>query len=67
MPAPRVFLSSTRVDLDPHRAAVRRACDEVGLGVVDMKDFEAADLDAVRASLARLDQAAVYVDLFARR
>jgi tetratricopeptide (TPR) repeat protein len=55
------------VDLQPYRAAVRRACDELSLGVVDMKDFEAADLDAVRASLGKLDQAGVYVGVFALR
>ena len=54
-----VFISSTSVDLQAYRAAVRRAGDELSLGVVDMKDFEAADLDAVRASLGKLNQAAV--------
>src|SRR5262249_34180336 len=63
----RVFLSSTSLDLAAHRAAGRRACDELSLGVLDMKDFEAADLDAARASLAKLDQAGVYVGVFAHR
>lgn len=67
MPLATVFISSTSLDLADYRAAVRRACDELGLGVVDMKDFEAADLNAVRASLAKLDQAAVYVGVFAYR
>ena len=62
-----VFISSTSVDLQAYRAAVRRACDELSLGVVDMKDFEAADLDAVGASLGKLDQASVYVGVFALR
>src|SRR5207248_250648 len=44
MPLATVFISSTSLDLAEHRAAVRRACDELGLGVVDMKDFEAAGL-----------------------
>jgi tetratricopeptide (TPR) repeat protein len=63
----QVFISSTSVDLRPYRAAVRRACDELSLGVVDMKDFEAADLDAASASLAKLEQAGVYVGVFAHR
>ncbi len=62
-----VFISSTSLDLQAHRAAVRRACDELGLGICDMRDFEAADLDAVRASLAQLDRARVYVGVFAHR
>ncbi len=67
MPLATVFISSTSLDLADYRAAVRRACDELGLGVVDMKDFEAADLDAVRASLLKLEGAAVYVGVFAYR
>src|SRR4051794_3961768 len=62
-----VFVSSTSRDLPEYRDAVRRACDELALGVVGMEDFEAADLDAVRASLAQLDRADVYVGVFAWR
>jgi len=62
-----VFVSSTSLDLADYREAVRRACDELGLGVVGMEDFEAADLDAVRASLAKLDRAVVYLGVFAYR
>src|SRR5436190_2196208 len=60
-----VFVSSTSRDLPEYRDAVRRACDELALGVVGMEDFEAADLDAVRASLAKLDRAdGLVVDTF---
>lgn len=45
----------------------RHACYELSLGVVGMQDFEAADLGAVRASLAKLERAAVYVGVFAYR
>src|SRR5205823_7311792 len=62
-----VFVSSTSRDLPEYRDAVRRACDELALGVVGMEDFEAADLDAVRASLAKLDRADVYLGVFAWR
>jgi len=62
-----VFVGSTSRDLPDEREAVRTACDELGLAVVDMKDFPATGAGATAASLAQLDRAGVYVGVFARR
>src|SRR5262249_14123894 len=64
---PCAFIGSTSTDLPEYREAARRACEELHLGVVDMRSFEAADLDTVRASLAQLEKATVYVGIFAYR
>lgn len=62
-----VFVGSTSRDLPDEREAVRAACDELGLAVVDMKDFPATGAGATAASLAQLDRAGVYVGVFAKR
>jgi tetratricopeptide (TPR) repeat protein len=62
-----VFIGSTSRDLPEEREAVRTACDELGLAIVDMKDFPATDAGATAASLAQLDRAGVYVGIFAYR
>jgi tetratricopeptide (TPR) repeat protein len=63
----KVFISSTSLDLPEYRAAAVRACNELGVGVVDMKDFEAMGVGATAGSLAKLDQANVYLGIFAYR
>src|SRR5262245_44587929 len=67
MPPAPVFISSTSRDLPEYRAAVVSACAELGLGIVDMKDFPAMGLGATAGSLAQLERAGVFVGLFARR
>jgi len=62
-----VFVSSTSRDLPEEREAVRTACDELGLAVVDMKDFPATGAGATKASLTQLDRAGVFVGVFAHR
>ncbi len=62
-----VFISSTGRDLPEERKAVRTACDELGLAIVDMKDFPATGAGATAASLAQLDRTVVYVGIFAHR
>jgi tetratricopeptide (TPR) repeat protein len=62
-----VFVSSTGLDLRQYRDAVRQACDELGLGVVAMEDFEAMGLGATAGSLAKVDRAGVFVGVFAHR
>ncbi|HKI35203.1 MAG TPA: tetratricopeptide repeat protein [Gemmataceae bacterium] len=64
---PTVFVSSTTRDLGPYREAVLLVCRELGLAAIGMEDFEAMGLGATAGSLAKLDQANVYLGLFAHR
>ena len=64
---PRVFISSTVLDLREHRAAVVDACLRVGVGPLIMEDSAAADSDPLARSRALLDQADIYVGILTFR
>jgi tetratricopeptide (TPR) repeat protein len=64
---PTVFVSSTSRDLGPYREAALLACRELGLAASGMEDFEAMGLGATAGSLHKLDQADVYLGIFAHR
>jgi len=64
---PTVFVSSTSRDLGPYREAALLVCRELGLVAIDMEDFEPMGLGATTGSLAKLDQADVYLGIFAHR
>lgn len=62
-----VFISSTSQDLEEHRRQVRDACLELGLFPLMMEYLAASTAGAVEASLGMVDQADIYVGIFAYR
>jgi tetratricopeptide (TPR) repeat protein len=64
---PVVIISSTARDLPDYRAQVMDACLRVGMFPQMMEHLPALDADAIRASLDLVDNADVYVGLFAHR
>ena len=64
---PIVMISSTARDLPEYRAQVMDACLRAGMFPKMMEQMPALDADAIKASLALVDEADVYVGLFAHR
>jgi hypothetical protein len=62
-----VMISSTARDLPVHRQAAMDACLGLGLFPRMMEHLPARDDDAIAASLAMVDQANVYLGVFAHR
>ena len=63
-----VMISSTARDLPEHRDQVRLACESAGFDPHEMMEhLPAVDADAVQASLTMVDQADIYVGIFAQR
>jgi len=65
--AKRVFISSTALDLPDHREKVMEACLGADMLPIRMDDWGAEDADAIEVSLGRVDQANLYVGIFAHR
>lgn len=63
----RVFISSTALDLPLHREKVMEACLSADMLPIRMDDWGAEDADAIEVSLDRVDQADLYVGIFAHR
>jgi hypothetical protein len=63
----RVFIGSTGKDLRPYREAAREICSKLELFPMMMEDWEAMGLGATAGSKKKLDQADLYVGLFAHR
>jgi tetratricopeptide (TPR) repeat protein len=63
----KVFISSTGKDLAKYRKAARKVCEELGLAVIGMETFEAMGAGATEGSQRKLDDADVYVGIFAHR
>ncbi|HUT94997.1 MAG TPA: DUF4062 domain-containing protein [Thermoguttaceae bacterium] len=63
----RVFISSTALDLPLHRDKVMEACLSAEMMPIRMDDWAAEDADALEVSLGRVDQADLYVGIFAHR
>ncbi|MEZ4584791.1 MAG: tetratricopeptide repeat protein [Gemmatimonadales bacterium] len=61
------MISSTALDLPLHRQAVIDACNRAKLSPIAMEHLPARDADAVRVSLEMVDEADVYVGIFAFR
>ena len=62
------IISSTAYDLSEHREQVGLACERAGFEPREMMEhLPALDTDAVDASLDLVDQADVYIDIFAYR
>jgi hypothetical protein len=62
-----VMISSTVRDLPDHRSGIRDACERAGFEPHMMEKLPALDADAIEASLRLVDEAEVYVGIFAHR
>lgn len=63
----RVFISSTGLDLEAYREVARDVCIGLGFLPIMMEYFEAMGLGATAGSQKKLDQADLYVGIFAHR
>ncbi|HEX7314207.1 MAG TPA: DUF4062 domain-containing protein [Pyrinomonadaceae bacterium] len=64
---PVVMVSSTARDLPAHRKEVEDACLRQGMFPLMMERLPASDAEAISASLGMVDEADVYVGVFAHR
>ena len=64
---PVVMVSSTARDLPEHREHVRDACLRMGMYPSMMEHLPAIDADAIAVSLALVDEAEIYLGVFAHR
>jgi hypothetical protein len=62
-----VMISSTALDLPEHRKEIREGCERAGFEPHAMERLPALDADAIAASLRMVDEADVYVGVFAFR
>ena len=62
-----VMISSTARDLPDHRQQVQDACLRQSTFPVMMEQLPASDADAIKASLEMVDDADIYVGVFAHR
>ena len=63
----RVFISSTSIDLPEHRQKVIDACNQLHLIPDGMKHWPAADSEALKFCLDKVNQADVFVGIYAHR
>lgn len=63
----KVFISSTKQDLTAYRQAAIETCNRLHLIPFAMEFFEAEGLDGTEGSKRQLDEANVYVGIFAHR
>ena len=61
------MISSTALDLEKHRPAVEAACIGAGVFPIWMKHLPARDADGVKVSLEMVDQADLYIGVYAWR
>src|SRR3712207_9429890 len=64
---PVVMVSSTARDLPEHREHVLDACLRMGMYPSMMEHLPAVDADAIAASLSMVDEAELYLGVFAHR
>src|ERR1041385_5977415 len=64
---PVVIVSSTALDLPEHRREVEEACLRQGMVPVMMEPLPAGEAEAISASLKLVDEADIYVGVFAHR
>jgi tetratricopeptide (TPR) repeat protein len=62
-----VMISSTARDLPDHRKEVLEACQRQGMFAARMEDLPAHDATAAAASIKMVDEADIYVGVFAHR
>ncbi|HXF38114.1 MAG TPA: DUF4062 domain-containing protein [Blastocatellia bacterium] len=63
----KVMISSTALDLPDHRKGVEEACLRQGMFPMMMEHLPAADADAISESLRMVDEADIYLGIFAQR
>jgi tetratricopeptide (TPR) repeat protein len=63
----KVFISSTGIDLEEYRQKAREVCERHNMLPLIMENFEAMGKGATEGSLHKLDQADIYVGIFAHR
>jgi tetratricopeptide (TPR) repeat protein len=63
----KVIISSTARDLPDHREDVMKACQRQGMFPIMMENLPAADADAIAESLRIVDEADIYLGVFAHR
>ncbi|HLA45338.1 MAG TPA: DUF4062 domain-containing protein, partial [Aggregatilineales bacterium] len=62
-----VMISSTARDLPDYRQQAMDACVRQGMFPIMMEHLPAMDEDAISASMAMVDEAEIYLGIFARR
>jgi Domain of unknown function (DUF4062) len=63
----KVMISSTSLDLPEHRKVVLDACLRKGMFPLMMEHLPAADADAIEESLRMVNEADIYLGIFAYR
>jgi tetratricopeptide (TPR) repeat protein len=63
----KVMISSTALDLPEHREEIRQGCERAGFEPRVMEHLPAVDADATEGSLRMVEEADVYVGVFAYR
>jgi hypothetical protein len=63
----KVMISSTALDLPEHRDLVKDACLRQGMFPIMMEYLPAADTDAIEESLRIVNEADIYLGIFAYR
>lgn len=63
----RVMVSSTVLDLPRHRDKVKEACLKLGVFPLMMEELPASSAEAIQESLRLVNQANIYVGIFAHR
>ncbi|HEX4630467.1 MAG TPA: DUF4062 domain-containing protein [Chthoniobacterales bacterium] len=61
------MISSTAVDLPEHRAAVKEACLAAGIFPIGMEHLPARDASGIKVSLEMVDNADIYLGIYAWR
>jgi len=64
---PRIFISSTGKDLHAYREGAIEVCNRLGFVPIAMEFFESMGVGATEGSKRKLDEADVYVGIFAYR
>jgi hypothetical protein len=63
----KAMVSSTALDLPEHREQARQACLEAGVFPIGMEQLPARDATGVAASLEMVDEADIYIGIYASR
>ncbi len=63
----KAMISSTALDLPEHRRLVHQACLDAGVFPIGMEQLPARDATGVAASLEMVDQADIYIGIYAFR
>jgi tetratricopeptide (TPR) repeat protein len=62
-----IMISSTALDLPEHRKELCEGCKKAGFDIRVMEELPALDADAIEASLEMVDEADIYIGVFAYR